>query len=1462
MKKKQIIIFLIALVVLIAAILTVIFLFKKEARQSNDTITIDSSVLETQSEEGFLITQKNIIAPEDSKKKIEQTPFVNKIFSLAQDRGFTIIEPTLESIDEIGVSTAITPLQSENGQTALFVQTTGFGSTKANFISTDLNNNALITYNDDSSGLKTNLDTGEIIEKWGEVIHHSDEYDFNVELCKANHFLWNIGLADELSQKFFEMNCGTAKPSDLLQGVFDSLDFADGIQGLLEQQIACVSWLKPIIEDGKKLAESGDISFYMADLAFGLDINDPLKGVKYIPGEDGAKSKFGVTVANIGKGYCGSYGLAMYSKKTNDSNWRLLTTVQMDSLRPRNSNGSYPRMEWDYKLFQYSPEEGEIVSFKIDPHDIIEEREEENNQVIIGRDILNQKPVAKIQLIHSNPTESGKSVIFQAQGIDYDGHIALRGYEWNFGDGTKWRTNRIINYSYYNEGNKTVTLRVQDAEGLWSDPVQAVVVVNKPLSRPNVSSDKMMSHAAFKTPSTRGDAIVLNKDGLWILENNELSKIDQNNGEKISGVTLSFLAEEGDKYMTWTPSGYFWIIEKDTKTVYQVNAKGEQQGSFQLEKEPTGITWDGNLAISISDNTVMKVKQDGSLVSLHEMPSKISYLHFDGQYYWALSMKDWKHKIVKMDNSFNILEQYPAPQEDEDCEKEQYINYPYRPTGFVKEGKFLWIIGKESPEKCWTDEKIRSAIVYKIDISDYKTPFQEPIPGQYNPMVGMVWDGDAFIIAGPATQHLGVASERIVKQNADGSYVSMKTDEIYQDDTYYSKNRDFKVIDVARDQTNLWILALDSMMKLSFEGEVLETFSFKDQGIKTMTFYDDYWWIGGGNKVYKIAQNGEIVSEYTTDYSGIVDFVWASGDLWISYGSNRIHKTSLENDKFNTTEIYLADSLYRTSGKHIGWDGQNLWYTAHGRIYRLDHIDAGWELPTFQTPIFNTESRLTSLPQVSQDVLGDVCYAVPTLPENYDGDSRYNLVRQVEAISPNEIYLTHGPIMKKFDGSKIIELGKIEAINDNKMGTLNIFDMAVSQQTGEKFIAYEDALMYHDGIQWRYVPGLGKMDPYSISATDNGAVYIAGSTKEKSVIARYQNKKATIQFEYPGERTFYPKIYMVSDSVGYAAFNNEIYSYTLGEWRKTRCELPDDVKSIYFPHPALGFIGIDEHIYKFENGRCSHEVRLPDGFTPLKLYAPSDSEVFISGDDPWAKTSFYYYDGAEVSTIWLENLVQTEYERRYDYLSDMDFIPDKGLVLSGLSANLIICPDIEKVKDHAKREIQIKEGKVVSITPRGVEREIITAKEFEKIDKFIEVHPDPYKYHLCIIGQAMIPKYVYISQADGEDSRELGSGKECVWSHDGMQFVYTDHTTDISSINIHYAKPFPITLSNLTGLANRKDNNTFRTYQTPYWSDNDDLVIADFTEFDTSQEQWSYREGTISIHMNQDGRPLTDKFKE
>ncbi|MEM2219670.1 MAG: PKD domain-containing protein [Candidatus Korarchaeum sp.] len=95
----------------------------------------------------------------------------------------------------------------------------------------------------------------------------------------------------------------------------------------------------------------------------------------------------------------------------------------------------------------------------------------------------NKPPQASIVSIKSS---DGASFLFQGMGVDPDGQVVA--YEWRMGDGKTFTgelegnsiPHKYINYTYSKSGNYTVSFRVRDNEGAWSDWVSERITVKLP----------------------------------------------------------------------------------------------------------------------------------------------------------------------------------------------------------------------------------------------------------------------------------------------------------------------------------------------------------------------------------------------------------------------------------------------------------------------------------------------------------------------------------------------------------------------------------------------------------------------------------------------------------------------------------------------------------------------------------------------------------------------------------------------------------------------------------------------------------------------------------------------------------------------------------------------------------------------------------------------------------------------
>ncbi len=95
----------------------------------------------------------------------------------------------------------------------------------------------------------------------------------------------------------------------------------------------------------------------------------------------------------------------------------------------------------------------------------------------------NKPPQASIVSIKAI---DGASFLFQGMGIDPDGQVVA--YEWRMGDGKTFTgelegnsiPHKYINYTYSRSGNYTVSFRVRDKEGAWSNWVSERISVRLP----------------------------------------------------------------------------------------------------------------------------------------------------------------------------------------------------------------------------------------------------------------------------------------------------------------------------------------------------------------------------------------------------------------------------------------------------------------------------------------------------------------------------------------------------------------------------------------------------------------------------------------------------------------------------------------------------------------------------------------------------------------------------------------------------------------------------------------------------------------------------------------------------------------------------------------------------------------------------------------------------------------------
>ncbi len=93
-----------------------------------------------------------------------------------------------------------------------------------------------------------------------------------------------------------------------------------------------------------------------------------------------------------------------------------------------------------------------------------------------------QTPIAYIDSISPNPATEGSTVSFSGHGTD-DGTVINWKWESNI-DGVLSFNAKNYQTSTLSEGSHTITFRVMDNEGYWSEPVNAILVINQANQKP------------------------------------------------------------------------------------------------------------------------------------------------------------------------------------------------------------------------------------------------------------------------------------------------------------------------------------------------------------------------------------------------------------------------------------------------------------------------------------------------------------------------------------------------------------------------------------------------------------------------------------------------------------------------------------------------------------------------------------------------------------------------------------------------------------------------------------------------------------------------------------------------------------------------------------------------------------------------------------------------------------------
>ena len=288
---------------------------------------------------------------------------------------------------------------------------------------------------------------------------------------------------------------------------------------------------------------------------------------------------------------------------------------------------------------------------------------------------VNKPPIANFTYSPEKPVIN-QTIIFNASlSNDPDGNITL--YEWDFGDGSN-TTGVIVNHSYLNAGNYTVTLKVTDNDGA-ENTITKEVKVSSIISLPLAKGWNLISVPLNLTTWELGEEAVVG-DPLNVTPKNSLTSIYRYN-------TTSGLFEKCDHFDNWgwwpatgsenftklEPGRGYWVMAKnDCNLTFTGTAPSDINVTLNLGWNLVG--WYSMEEALLGEESVvgdpLNVTPRNSLTSIYRYNSSSGLFekcdHFDdwgwwpatgsesftklepGRGYWVMAKNDcvWRHEAI------------------------------------------------------------------------------------------------------------------------------------------------------------------------------------------------------------------------------------------------------------------------------------------------------------------------------------------------------------------------------------------------------------------------------------------------------------------------------------------------------------------------------------------------------------------------------------------------------------------------------------------------------------------------------------------------------------------------------------------------------------------------------------------------------------------------------------------------
>ncbi len=148
-------------------------------------------------------------------------------------------------------------------------------------------------------------------------------------------------------------------------------------------------------------------------------------------------------------------------------------------------------------------------------------------------------------------------------------------------------------------------------------------------------------------------------------------------------------------------------------------------------------------------------------------------------------------------------------------------------------------------------------------------------------------------------------------------------------------------------------------------------------------------------------------------------------------------------------------------------------------------------------------------------------------------------------------------------------------------------------------------------------------------------------------------------------------------------------------------------------------------------------------------------------------------------------------------------------------------------------EFKITAGNLLISNDKGKSYKIaVKATDLEEEAEISSFEISPTKNAICFLVQTFGPQWLYyaeIENASLTNLKQVASGENCVWNHEGTKIAFTNSTSDVSPHNLYLFNTSTKKIQELTSY--KYDDEFLRMYKEPSWSADDKYIYSNFTDY-------------------------------